>query len=131
MGIFGTCMDMPESFEKFVEEYSFKDEKEYYTNGSKLVQVTRVIQAWEHYKKKEYEAGCVDGYINCINDHNDYKMTAKGLIEQIEKDISISSGSEYRCSAAGDLEVKFTADVGYISEWLEHYKQFLEMKGQI
>lgn len=58
-------------------------------------------------------------------------MTAKELIEQIERDIAISTGSEYRCSASGDLDVKFTADVGYISEWLEHYKQFLKWKGQI
>lgn len=58
-------------------------------------------------------------------------MTAEELIEQIERDIAISTGSEYRCSASGDLETKFTADVGYISEWLGHYKQFLEMKGQI
>lgn len=62
-------MDMPETFEEFIKEYGFKDEKEYYTNGSELVQVSRAMQAWEHYKNKVYEEGCVAGYTNCMNDH--------------------------------------------------------------
>lgn len=65
----GNVMDMPDTFEEFIKEYSFKDEKEYYTNGSELVQVLRVMQAWEYYKNKVYEEGCVAGYRNCIKDH--------------------------------------------------------------
>lgn len=65
----GNVMDMPDTFEEFIKEYSFKDGKEYYTNGSELVQVSRVMQAWEHYKNKVYEEGCVAGYMNCMDDH--------------------------------------------------------------
>lgn len=63
------AMVMPETFEQFIDEYKFSDEKEYYTNGSELVQKFRVMQAWDYYKQKEYESGCVKGYLNCINDH--------------------------------------------------------------
>lgn len=64
------AMVMPETFEQFIDEYKFSDEKEYYTNGSELIQKFRVMQAWDYYKQKEYEHGCVKGYLNCINDHN-------------------------------------------------------------
>lgn len=63
------AMVMPETFEQFIDEYKFNDEKEYYTNGSELVQKFRVMQAWDCYKQKEYEHGYVKGYLNCIGDH--------------------------------------------------------------
>lgn len=69
-------MNMPGTFEEFIKEYSFKDEKEHYTNGSELVQVFRVMQAWEHYKRKVYKEGCITGYQNCMNDHN-YRKEVK------------------------------------------------------
>ena len=37
-------MEFPETFEEFVKEYGFKDDKEVYTNGSDLIQVFRVKQ---------------------------------------------------------------------------------------
>lgn len=40
------------------------------------MQVFRVMQAWEHYKRKAYKEGCIKGYQNCINDHN-YKNEVK------------------------------------------------------
>jgi len=39
----------PETFKEFIDEYSFKDKEEIYTNGSDLIPVFRVKQAWEHY----------------------------------------------------------------------------------
>ena len=45
----GDCMQFPEKMEDFVEEYSFKDRDEVYTNGSDLIPTFRVKQAIEHY----------------------------------------------------------------------------------
>lgn len=42
-----------EKWEDFLEYYSFIDNKEYYTNGSELVQVFRVKQMVEHYFKNK------------------------------------------------------------------------------
>ena len=45
----GDCMMFPDTAEEFIEEYSFVDEKEVYTNGSELIAVFRVKQMMEHY----------------------------------------------------------------------------------
>ena len=42
-------MMFPKDWMKFIEDYSFKDDKEVYTNGSQLVSVFRVEQMVEHY----------------------------------------------------------------------------------
>jgi hypothetical protein len=42
-------MMFPKNWEKFIEDYSFKDKEEVYTNGSVLVPVFRVEQMVEHY----------------------------------------------------------------------------------
>ena len=44
-------MEFPVTFEKFAEEYGFKDTKEVYTNGSDLIPVFRVKQWLEHDNK--------------------------------------------------------------------------------
>lgn len=43
------CMMFPNDWAKFLEDYSFKDKEEVYTNGSMLVPVFRVEQMIEHY----------------------------------------------------------------------------------
>ena len=48
----GDCMSYPETIEEFVEQYSFKDTEEIYTNGAELIPVFRVMQAIEHYIKE-------------------------------------------------------------------------------
>ena len=45
----GEAMDFPQSWRDFVEQYSFKDSKEEYTNGSMLISTYRVEQMVEHY----------------------------------------------------------------------------------
>lgn len=47
----GDCMEFPNTIKEFINQYSFKDEKEIYTNGSELIPVFRVMQAIEHYEK--------------------------------------------------------------------------------
>ena len=42
-------MTFPDKFMDFIKQYSFKDKEEMYTNGSDLIPVFRVEQAWEHY----------------------------------------------------------------------------------
>ena len=42
-------MCFPDTIEEFIEEYSFKDGDEVYTNGSQLIQVYRIEQALEYY----------------------------------------------------------------------------------
>lgn len=45
----GEMMSFPETFKEFIDEYSFKDKEEIYTNGSDLIPVFRVEQAWNYY----------------------------------------------------------------------------------
>ena len=42
-------MDFPNAWRKFLQEYSFKDKEQIYTNGSELVPVFRVEQMVEYY----------------------------------------------------------------------------------
>ena len=42
------CMAFPETFDEFAEIFGFVDSKEYYTNGSELIQVFRVKQWLEN-----------------------------------------------------------------------------------
>ena len=46
------CMQFPETFEEFVNQYSFKDKKEIYTNGAELIPSFRVEQGIEYYLPK-------------------------------------------------------------------------------
>jgi predicted RNA-binding Zn-ribbon protein involved in translation (DUF1610 family) len=43
------CMMFPKTADEFIEQYSFKDEKQEYTNGAELIAVFRVKQMMEHY----------------------------------------------------------------------------------
>ena len=43
------CMMFPKYWAKFIEDYSFEDKEEVYTNGSMLIPVFRVEQMIEHY----------------------------------------------------------------------------------
>ena len=45
-------MEFPKTMRKFIDNYSFKDSEEVYTNGAELVSVFRVEQALEHYEKE-------------------------------------------------------------------------------
>nr|DAR25522.1 MAG TPA: hypothetical protein [Caudoviricetes sp.] len=45
----GDMMSFPETPEEFLKEYSFKDKKGEYTNGSELIPVFRVEQMIDYY----------------------------------------------------------------------------------
>lgn len=44
-------MDFPKTFKEFLNEYSFIDNEEIYTNKSELIQTFRVEQGYEHFEK--------------------------------------------------------------------------------
>lgn len=46
------CMYFPNDWAKFLEDYSFRDHKEFYTNGAMLVPTFRVEQMMHHYLRK-------------------------------------------------------------------------------
>ena len=46
------CMMFPDDWAKFLEDYSFRDDEEIYTNGSRLIPTFRVEQMMEHYLRK-------------------------------------------------------------------------------
>lgn len=62
-------MTFPKTMKEFVDNYSFKDSDEVYTNGSMLIQTFRIEQAIEHYgqeickKLAEYEQAEEDGLL--------------------------------------------------------------------
>ena len=43
------CMNFPNDWHTFLDDYSFKDTQEIYTNGSNLISTFRVEQLIEHY----------------------------------------------------------------------------------
>lgn len=47
------CMTFPESWHDFLNDYSFDDSKEIYTNGTRLIPVFRVEQLIEHLLKSQ------------------------------------------------------------------------------
>ena len=48
------CMPIPDNWKDFVKEYSFKDIREIYTNGSWLIPTFRVEQMMEHFVKPDW-----------------------------------------------------------------------------
>ena len=48
------CMPIPDNWKDFVKEYSFKDIREIYTNGSQLIPTFRVEQMMENFAKPDW-----------------------------------------------------------------------------
>ena len=53
------CMKFPNDWAKFLEDYSFMDNKEFYTNGARLIPTFRVEQMMHHYLQKTTEDSVV------------------------------------------------------------------------
>lgn len=47
------CMSFPDNIMDFIDDYSFEDSDQVYTNGSELIQSFRVKQAVEHYFREQ------------------------------------------------------------------------------
>lgn len=52
------CMMFPDEWQKFMEDYSFVDSEEVYTNGAELIPTFRVEQMVEHYFATDNNDGC-------------------------------------------------------------------------
>lgn len=56
-------MEFPKTIQEFINDYSFKDKEEIYTNGStELIPVFRIEQAIEYYAK-EIRNNAIDEFI--------------------------------------------------------------------
>lgn len=88
-------MNFPPTFEEFIKQYEFKDEKEIYTNGAELIPSFRVMQAWEHYtesfRKIQTEITNMANIINMtedtIFDLSTYIDTIRNSIYNIEDEM--------------------------------------------
>lgn len=67
-------MDFPNAWRKFLQEYSFKDKEQIYTNGSDLIPVFRVEQMIEHYLvEKQTCEYWYQGYYKLLGELANYK----------------------------------------------------------
>ena len=72
----GDQMQFPKKVEDFIEEYSFKDEDEVYTNGSQLIPVFRIEQMLEYYFKNNAK----QEYVAIVNITKQKKKLNKRLV---------------------------------------------------
>lgn len=61
-------MEFPKTIQEFMDGYSFKDDKEVYTNGSRLIPTFRVEQALEHYGQA-IRNKAIDEFANELKKH--------------------------------------------------------------
>lgn len=77
-------MDFSDNFLDFIKKYSFKDEKEIYTNGADLIPVFRVEQAWEHY------IDIINSYLydieNLLEDVDRINFEINRIVNKIERE---------------------------------------------
>ena len=76
-------MEFPNTFDEFVKEYGFKDDKEVYTNGSDLIQIFRVKQWLEH-----------DNKLRAIETDTAYEC-GKAVLDKIRAEIADLDDAEY------------------------------------
>ena len=95
-------MIFPKTIQEFIKEYSFKDKKEYYTNGSMLIPVFRMEQAHVYYGKQIRDKA-IDEFMKEIRDwqidiqHNEHDADKFDFVferiyeiaEQIKTEVSM------------------------------------------
>lgn len=87
-------MDFPKAFKEFLNEYSFIDNEEIYTNKSELIQTFRVEQGYEHFEKiirADEKKKAIDEFIDVVlNRHiltKGNKEALKFILECAKKDM--------------------------------------------
>jgi hypothetical protein len=71
------AMLFPASWEDFLQEYSFKDKEQIYTNGSDLIPVFRVRQMMERYLvEKQVAEYWYQGYYKLLGELANYKWVS-------------------------------------------------------
>ena len=123
-------MEFPETFERFAEEYGFKDDKEVYTNGSDLIQVFRVKQWLEHDNKLHTTEIDTAEQETCKEHIGIPKNATNGdMIKTLFPDIQVWEGFG---SWRGNIKVKGLGDGTRIFRddwWSAPYKAESENKG--
>lgn len=77
-------MKFPNAFEEFLNEYSFKDSDEVYTNGNELIQTFRVMQGYEHFAKQIRE-DAIEEFAKVLKSIK--RPHTKYLVSTFERDI--------------------------------------------
>lgn len=95
-------MEFPNTFDEFVKEYGFKDDKEVYTNGSDLIQIFRVKQWLEH-----------DNKLRAIETDTAYEC-GKAVLDKIRAEIE-DYGNKLQLSNAG-------ANIEYVLQIIDKYR---------
>lgn len=52
-------------------------------------------------------------------------MTAEELLDKIQKELDLSTGTRYKCEDGTEIHT----DVGYVADWFREYIQVLERNG--
>lgn len=79
-------MEFPKTMQEFVENYSFIDIDEVYTNGCMLVPTFRVEQAIEHYEK-EIRAKAIDEFAEVLKEKNKTLIIGNRMIDEIAEQL--------------------------------------------
>lgn len=90
-------MDFPNAWRKFLQEYSFKDKEQIYTNGSELIPVFRVEQMVEQYLvEKQTCEYWYQGYYKLLGELANYKwISVKDRLPEPKKDVLVYSEIEH------------------------------------
>ena len=60
-------MEFPNTMKEFIDNCSFKDSEEIYTNGAEIIPVFRVEQGLEHYEK-EIRVNAIDDLMKKVSE---------------------------------------------------------------
>ena len=108
------CMMFPDEWAKFMEDYSFVDSEEVYTNGTELIPTFRVEQMIEHYFAKD------------INVPSKWIPVTERLPEELPKD---SSQWSERVRPSVDVLVKIEGLQELQTAWYSYsYKDWTDVR---
>ena len=85
-------MEFPKTMREFIDNHSFKDIGEVYTNGAELVPVFRVEQALEHYEK-EIRNKAIDDFAEKVKEIYAFTILEEEKLNEIAE--QLKAGVKY------------------------------------
>ena len=79
-------MEFPKTMREFIDNHSFKDSEEIYTNGAELVPVFRVEQALEHYEK-EIRNKAIDDFAEKVKEMYAFTILEEEQLNEIAEQL--------------------------------------------